>query len=149
MDEEIIHFSQKIIEYSNALSAIYVKDYKNLMKDDEFTELSTRQQLILELLRMKTRTVNELAEYFSVSASAASQLVSKLELLGYVKRTINPNNRREILVDLDQRGHKFHAMIEKNQLYMIKKYYAKLPKEDLKTLLSLYEKIYAIATETP
>ncbi|MEH7804644.1 MarR family winged helix-turn-helix transcriptional regulator, partial [Bacillus pumilus] len=67
----------------------------------------------------------------------------------YVKREINPHNRREIIVDFAEKGHDFHKNTEEIQLHLIQKYYAKLPKEDLKTLLSLYEKIYQIAKETP
>ncbi|KEP25169.1 MarR family winged helix-turn-helix transcriptional regulator [Bacillus zhangzhouensis] len=148
LDEEIIHFSQKIIEYSNALGSIYVEEYQRFLKH-EYADLSAKQELTLELLRTKTRTINELADYFSISASAASQLISKLEQLGYVKREINPHNRREIIVDFAQKGHEYHKNIEGIQLHMIQKYYAKLSKEDLKTLLSLYEKIYSIAKETP
>nr|WGD97876.1 hypothetical protein P5627_00180 [Bacillus safensis] len=43
----------------------------------------------------------------------------------------------------------YHKNTEDIQLHLIQKYYAKLPKEDLKTLLSLYEKIYQIAKEAP
>lgn len=148
LDEEIIHYSKKIIEYSNALGSIYVEEYQRFLKH-EYADLSAKQELTLELLRTKTRTINELADYFSISASAASQLVSKLEQLGYVKREINPQNRREIIVDFAQKGHDFHKNTEEIQLHLIQKYYAKLPKDDLKTLLSLYEKIYQIAKETP
>lgn len=148
MDEEILHFSKQIIDYSNALGSIYVEKYQRFLKN-EYADLSTKQQLTLELLRTKTRTINELADYFSISSSAASQLISKLEQLGYVKREINPHNRREIIVDFAQKGHEYHKNIEKIQLHLIQKYYAKLPKEDLKTLLSLYEKLYTIAKETP
>lgn len=144
MDEEILHFSKQIIDYSNALGSIYVEEYQRFLKN-EYADLSTKQQLTLELLRTKTRTINELADYFSISSSAASQLISKLEQLGYVKREINPHNRREIIVDFAQKGHEYHKNIEKIQLHLIQKYYAKLPKEDLKTLLSLYEKLYTIA----
>lgn len=148
MDEEILHFSKQIIDYSNALGSIYVEEYQRFLKN-EYADLSTKQQLTLELLRTKTRTINELADYFSISSSAASQLISKLEQLGYIKREINPHNRREIIVDFAQKGHEYHKNIEKIQLHLIQKYYAKLPKEDLKTLLSLYEKLYTIAKETP
>ncbi|QGX67003.1 MarR family transcriptional regulator [Bacillus sp. ms-22] len=148
LDEEILHFSKQIIDYSNALGSIYVEEYQRFLKN-EYADLSTKQQLTLELLRTKTRTINELADYFSISSSAASQLISKLEQLGYIKREINPHNRREIIVDFAQKGHEYHKNIEKIQLHLIQKYYAKLPKEDLKTLLSLYEKLYTIAKETP
>lgn len=147
LDQETAKICSKIIDYSNALSSFFLEDYKKLFTD-EFAELSTKQQVILELLRVQNRTVNEISNYFSISASAASQLISKLEKQDYVKRDINPENRREIIVQLGEKGHNYIDMIDKNQLYIIEKYYAKLSKEDLETLLDIHEKLYQIAAQT-
>lgn len=111
-DLEII--CSKILDYSNALSSLFIEDYKKLVTD-EFAELSTKQQVILELLRVKNRTVNEIAHFLSITASAASQLISKLEKQEYVKREINPDNRREIIVQLGEKGQHYNEMVDKNQ----------------------------------
>jgi MarR family transcriptional regulator, organic hydroperoxide resistance regulator len=144
LDPKTAKICSQIIEYSNALSALFLEDYKNLMTD-EYAELSTKQQVILELLRTENRTVNEISHYFGITASAASQLISKLEKLGYVKRDINPDNRREIIVQLGEKGQQYNQTVDKNQLYIIEKYYAKLPEEDLEKLLDIHEKLYHIA----
>ncbi|MDF2787542.1 MAG: transcriptional regulator [Neobacillus sp.] len=143
-DLEII--CSKILDYSNALSSLFLEDYKKLVTA-EFAELSTKQQVILELLRVKNRTVNEIANFLSITASAASQLISKLEKQEYVKREINPDNRREIIVQLGEKGQYYNQMVDKNQLFIIDKYYAKLPKDDLEKLLDIHEKLYHIAVE--
>lgn len=119
LDEDIIHYSKKIIEYSNALGSIYVEEYQRFLKN-EYADLTSKQELTLELSWSKTRTINELADYFSISSSAASQLISKLEQLGYVKREINPHNRREIIVDFAQKGHDYHKDIEKFSYILFK-----------------------------
>ncbi|BBP87360.1 hypothetical protein BsIDN1_09780 [Bacillus safensis] len=54
MDEEIIHYGKKIIEYSNALGSIYVEEYQRFLKH-EYADLSAKQELTLELLRTKKR----------------------------------------------------------------------------------------------
>jgi MarR family transcriptional regulator, organic hydroperoxide resistance regulator len=143
-DLEII--CSKILDYSNALSSLFLEDYKKLI-NEEFADLSTKQQVILELLRVKTRTVNEISHFLSITASAASQLISKLEKQEYVKREINPENRREIIVDLGEKGHHYNQMVERNQRFIIEQYYAKLPKDDLEKLLDINEKLYHIAVE--
>jgi MarR family transcriptional regulator, organic hydroperoxide resistance regulator len=143
-DLEII--CSKILDYSNALSLLFLEDYKKLVTA-EFAELSTKQQVVLELLRVKNRTVNEIAHFLSITASAASQLISKLEKQEYVKREINPDNRREIIVQLGKKGHYYNQMVDKNQRFIIEKYYAKLPQEDLDKLLDIHEKLYHIAVE--
>jgi MarR family transcriptional regulator, organic hydroperoxide resistance regulator len=38
-------------------------------------------------------------------------------------------------------------MVDKNQKFIIEKYYAKLPKEDLEKLLDIHEKLYHITVE--
>jgi MarR family transcriptional regulator, organic hydroperoxide resistance regulator len=146
MEKELAIVCRNILDYSNALSSLFLEDYKKLMTE-EFAELSTKQQVILELLRVKNRTVNEIAHFLSITASAASQLISKLEKQDYVKREINPDNRREIIVQLGEKGHYYNQMVDKNQLLIIEKYYAKLPKEDLEKLLDIHEKLYHIAVE--
>jgi MarR family transcriptional regulator, organic hydroperoxide resistance regulator len=146
VDKDLEILCSKIVDYSNALSSLFLDDYKKLVTG-EFAELSTKQQVILELLRINNRTVNEIANYLSITASAASQLISKLEKEEYVKREINPDNRREIIVQLGSKGHHYNQMVDKNQLFIIEKYYAKLPKEDLEKLLDIHEKLYHIAVE--
>lgn len=146
MNKDLEIICSKIVEYSNALSSLFLENYKKLVSD-EYADLSTKQQVILELLRVKTRTVNEISNFLSITASAASQLISKLEKQDYVKREINPDNRREIIVQLGEKGHQYNQMVDKNQLFIIEKYYAKLPKEDLEKLLDIHEKLYHIAVE--
>jgi MarR family transcriptional regulator, organic hydroperoxide resistance regulator len=146
MEKDLAILCSKIVDYSNALSSLFLEDYKKLVTE-EFADLSTKQQVVLELLRVKNRTVNEISHFLSITASAASQLISKLEKQEYVKREINPENRREIIVQLGTKGHYYNQMVEKNQLFIIEKYYAKLPKEDLDKLLDIHEKLYHIAVE--
>lgn len=146
MNKDLEIICSKIVDYSNALSSLFLEDYKKLI-NDEFADLSTKQQVILELLRVKNRTVNEISHFLSITVSATSQLISKLEKQDYVKREINPDNRREIIVQLGEKGHHYNQMVEKNQLFIIEKYYAKLSKEDLEKLLDIHEKLYHIGVE--
>ncbi|SFB11892.1 MULTISPECIES: MarR family winged helix-turn-helix transcriptional regulator [unclassified Bacillus (in: firmicutes)] len=147
MEKETTEICKDIVDTANALSTLFLEDYKRLAAN-EFANLSTKQKIILELLRVQNRSINEIAQYFSITASAASQLVSKLEKEGFVKREINPHNRREIIVELGDKGHQYNEMVSENQNYIIEKYYAKLPKKDLETLLELHQKLYEIVVET-
>jgi MarR family transcriptional regulator, organic hydroperoxide resistance regulator len=146
MERDLTVLCSKILDYSNALSSLFLEDYKKLLTE-EFVELSTKQQVVLELLGEKNRTINEIAQFLSITASAASQLISKLEKQGYVTREINFENRREIIVQLGEKGHHYHQSVEKGQLFIIEKYYARLPKDDLERLLEIQEKLYHLAVE--
>ena len=146
MNQYAVTISSSIIEYTNRLSAFFLEDYKKLL-DPAFADLSTRQKIVIEFLRTQSRTVGEIAAYFSITAAAASQLVSKLEKQQYAKRDINPDNRREILVTLDEKGRRYVDMLDKLQMHLIEKYYLPLSSDDLRTLLELYAKLYAIALD--
>jgi len=89
-------------------------------------------------------TINEIAEFFSMTPSAASQLVRKMEEKAYVRRDINPTDRREIIVRLDQAGQAYHEKMDEVELRLMEKYYGKLPREDLEKLKEINDKLYAL-----
>ena len=143
----ISFITAKIIEYSNALGSIYVEEYQRFLKN-EYADLTSKQELTLELLRSKTRTINELADYFSISSSAASQLISKLEQLGYVKeRLIHITVEKSLLILLKR------AMtiikILKNSAASYSKILCQAIKRRSKNIIIALRKIYQIAKETP
>lgn len=137
----------EILQYSNAISALLLDDLKELM-ENEVAELSTRQQMIIDLVHEQPRTINELSQFFSITTSAASQLVSNLDKQGYVKREINPVNRREVLVQLDVKGKEYIETINEIHMQVIKKYYGKLTLEEQHNFLLLHKKLYKIIVET-
>jgi len=44
-----------------------------------------------------------MANYMNITSSAVGQLICKLEVQSYIFRSINSENRREIIVQLDQK----------------------------------------------
>jgi len=44
-----------------------------------------------------------MANYMNITSSAVGQLICKLEEQSYIFRSINSENRREIIVQLDQK----------------------------------------------
>lgn len=66
-------------------------------------ELTAKQVLLLELVRAGATTTKELATTLQVTTSAVSQLLNKLEDKGYIYRAINPENRREIKLELAEK----------------------------------------------
>ncbi|EQB97416.1 MarR family transcriptional regulator [Geobacillus sp. A8] len=108
----------------------------------EYQDLTQKQVMLLELLRHQTMTINEIAESFSMTPSAASQLVRKMEEKAYVRRDINPADRREIIVRLGQAGQAYHKKMDEVELHLMEKYYGKLRREDLEKLKEINDKLY-------
>lgn len=142
LDREQITLSIK--QYSDQISSLMLQDISKLA-DDQFSELTQRQMTLLELLGSRSLTIGEIATHFAYTPSAASQLIKKLEKSGYVRREINPSNRREIIVSLEEKGLQYKDKISELDMYIIQKYYNKLSDEDLQKLLELYEKLLQIS----
>lgn len=141
---DMTQISQAIKHYSDAISALMLRDISQLM-DQQFSELTHRQMTILELLGERARTVNEIANHFGITASAASQIIKKLENTGYVTREINLQNRREILVSLAEKGQQYRNKMNEIDMYIIRNYYLLLEEPELEQLLNIYKKLYHIA----
>ncbi|MCD8196159.1 MAG: MarR family transcriptional regulator [Lachnospiraceae bacterium] len=72
-------------------------------------------------------TMSEIAEALAVSHGAVSQIAARLEKKGYITRSKNPSNRREIIVTLTDKGKAFywdHLKYDRNE-------YAKLDQDYL------------------
>jgi DNA-binding MarR family transcriptional regulator len=111
-------------------------------------KLTPKQSLIIEHVQQhSTLTVNELAEKMNVTASAVSQLLSKLEKEHYIERSINPNSRREIIVTLGLKGKELYELYAKVDEQIVSTYYAKLDDEIISQLEQAVNKIYEVILE--
>ncbi|NBI27673.1 MarR family winged helix-turn-helix transcriptional regulator [Chengkuizengella marina] len=146
MEDITAFYYKRIKASSDALNTIFLNDYHKFV-DKEVLNLTPKQSILLDLLNEKPLTNSEIAKHFSITPSAATQLINKLEKKGYLKREINLNNRREIIVHLDEKGIEYNQLMLKFELHLIQKYYSKLSEKDLENLVDLQEKIYKIALE--
>lgn len=111
-------------------------------------KLTPKQALIIEHVQQHdTLTVNELAEKMNMTASAISQLLTKLEKEYYSERSINPNSRREIVVTLGMKGKTLYELYAKVDKQIVSTYYAKLDDEVIDQLEQAVNKIYEIILE--
>lgn len=144
MDKDLVHLIKEInqVEYET-----------NLMLTEEFSSffdetLTTKQAVFLNLLETKgPLQTYELAKLMGTSPSAVSQLVNRLEQEDYIKRTMSKKDRREIIIELDERGHLYFQKQKEIELAIIDKYYTKLNREDLLQLKDILLKLRSIISE--
>ena len=129
---------------SDQLGTLLASELRELVSEQDFVNLSTKQLMLLDLLNSTPLTMNEIANSFQMTASAASQLVKKLEANNYVKREINLDNRREIYVKLDSKGIDYSKKMEEFEYYLLERYYGQLEEKDLNQLKSIFDKLYVI-----
>jgi len=134
---------RELHESEKNCNLMILNEYRPLLKYD----LSTKQELLLKLIHKNKRvTVSEIAKKMDVTLSAISQILSKLEDGRFLKREINPNNRREIIVTLDEKGEEYFLDYEKIELNIIEKYYSKLDIEEVQLLKNITLKLEKLMT---
>lgn len=145
MNEDLlIRYIQEINKAEYDCNVMLTLEYESLM-DENITD---KQLILLGLVDESGRlTASEIADELGVTPSAVSQLLGKLENAGYIKRSINPSNRREIVIELDENGHRYMERNRQIELSIIERYYSKLGMEDIKDLRRIMLKLKKIITE--
>ncbi len=89
--------------------------------------------------------MGQIAKELLVTKGSITQLVKDMEGKGYVTRTRNPSNEREVIVTLTEQGESAFAMLYPKRQEVLKSGLARvLSAEDQATLLQLLGKIRAM-----
>ena len=89
-------------------------------------------------VRQKTLT-----EELRINPSSVSELISKLESDGYVKRTVDPTDKRATLITLTELGEARAAELADERAEKMGKAFARLTDEEKEQLIALLEKLTA------
>lgn len=104
--------------------------------------LTPQQEVILYyIIRHQPVTAQEIALHFQISKSAVSQVLPKLLEQQLIIRQTNPDNRREAFLRLGDRGHEYAAILTEIDELLVKKYYSKVPLNDLQQVLRILTQI--------
>lgn len=79
-------------------------------------------------------TLNQLSELNNVTKQQMSKVVETLTNLELVKREIDPNNRRQILLSLSEKGKDFIKKIRKEHFEVLKSTLGKYSEEELTSI---------------
>lgn len=138
---------QKIFKELTAVLSEYYLNYLLYNKNaDKFTafNLTTQQDTILFFVKDNPHiTANEIAKKFSISKSAVSQVLSKLEALKFIKREPNPANHREFFIALAKEGLAYQAFSEEADKEFMTKHFADIDLAQLQNVLQTMKKVNA------
>ncbi|MCM2988980.1 MarR family transcriptional regulator [Bacillus safensis] len=105
-------------------------------------ELTDKQHIVLNFIeQMGGSSPIQIAQQLGITQSAVSQLLNTLEKKEWIRRSINPNNRRELHVELSEKAKTYLENMRKIELAIIEKYYSALSFDEINTLTSIYEKL--------
>ena len=134
------HYINRMNVLHNEINIQIAKKFEGKLDN----ELTTKQVLILELIKSGVTSTKDLADKLNVSTSAVSQLLNKLEDKYYIERFINPNNRREIVLILADKANQYFNEIAFLKDEINRDIYGKLSLEELKQLTEILEKLQVI-----
>ncbi|WP_442602286.1 MarR family winged helix-turn-helix transcriptional regulator [Paenibacillus sp. KN14-4R] len=134
------HLIQQYSELQNHLNLRLATKYQHKMDN----QLTAKQVLLLELIRTGGSSTKELAIQLNISASAVSQLLNKLEEKEYITRTINKENRREIILKPAAKGERYFEDMHMLEDEVNRTVFGQLPLEDLEQLVRIMKKLNSI-----
>lgn len=133
---------KRINEAEYMINRLIYKHYKQYLNSG----ITTQQAVVLDIVYLAKRiTVGEIAIEMNISSSAVSQLIAKLEKNKYIKREINLQNRREVLITLAENGLEYFSKQDYVEQQVADKIYSKLSSKELDELERIVGKIRAIA----
>lgn len=140
-EDKLFELVTEINEMHYTMNKIIIKEYQSLLDDD----LSNNQTILMDIVKDHEKiSIGEIARQMKVTSSAVGQIVNKLEDENYLVRTINPKNRREILVQLADKGIRYFKKEEKINREIINRFYSQMElseMEELKRILTKLSKI--------
>jgi MarR family transcriptional regulator, organic hydroperoxide resistance regulator len=108
--------------------------------------LTGDQFFILRIIEKKGRVISsELAEEFRVKPSAITAMIDRMIKNDFVTRERDEKDRRVVYIKMTEKGTHSLEKSEKKRIEIIERYMSQLEKEELESLVSIYEKLAKIA----
>lgn len=129
----------KIWEYIYTISRDRL--YQKIPKE-EFSRLSTSDKVYLEAIKnLNNPKISELATKMGYTKTAVTTMVQKLEKNGYIKKIKSKDDKREINVELTDKGRYIFELKDEVYEYTIKRIKEVLTPQELETFKNILEKI--------
>lgn len=100
-----------------------------------------QMHLLMVLGESGPSTIKQLSEKLDVTSGAITQHVDALEKLELVSRSVNSDNRREVVVSIMPKGWQQFKEMSKKKDVGLNAIFEKLSDDELETLVKLVEKI--------
>ncbi|MBM7706838.1 DNA-binding MarR family transcriptional regulator [Chryseomicrobium aureum] len=126
------------------MNRLLVRDVANLVP---FDLTPVQEAYVIFCNSHAPTTVTSLVEEFGVSKSAVSQMITKLENDGFVKREINPENKRERLIFPAAKAKKYQQGLDQLDKQMTEKYYVHLETQDIQQMYNAISKLNGVIRE--
>lgn len=135
----------KTNEKAAYLQHLYEELWMNLAdEEDRFKQYglsSTVEVLLMAVIRMEKPTSSQLAEKLSITKSAVSQMISKLEEGEFIVKLADPDDKRVQRIGLGPKGEAYARDLEQYDNYVYHLFANSLSEEELAHTAQSFEKI--------
>ncbi|WP_107943488.1 MarR family winged helix-turn-helix transcriptional regulator [Metasolibacillus fluoroglycofenilyticus] len=143
--DELFELVTEINDMHYTMNKIFIKEYQSLLDDN----LSRNQTILMDIVKDYGKiSIGEIARLMKITSSAVGQIVNKLEDGNYLVRTINSQNRREILVQLADKGTRYFEKEEKINRQIINRIYTQMELSEMEELKRIITKLSNIVEKT-
>lgn len=112
------------------------------------TELIIMKEIINNTVDPKGNVkISDIKGYLSISKGAISQNLSSLEKKGYIKRTTDENNRRNVIITLTQEGREIIKEHYSQFNERLEKIISRLGEENVKQMIKIVDQMTEISNE--
>lgn len=122
--------------------------YEQKEKEYANFNLNNQQYVILTLIMRNTKiTPSALAKKISVTKSAVSQQLAKLEEENYIIRKRHKEDKRTFTIELAEKGRLFEKQMESFNIQLSQKYHEHLSSDELHNMLTSLQKLKKIVEQ--
>ncbi|MBK5200609.1 MAG: winged helix-turn-helix transcriptional regulator [Spirochaetaceae bacterium] len=137
---------QSIFQFKKMIHKGFNRESQN--NKINMTELIIMNEIVNNTTDPKDNVkISDLKGYLSISKGAISQNLSSLEKKAYIKRSINENNRRNIIVTLTPEGRKIMKEHYSQFTDKLTKIVSRLGEDNVKQMIKLVDKMTEISNE--
>ncbi len=97
--------------------------------------------LLMSILEEGPQKMNSLAKFLQASTPSMTNLVDKLEAIGYARRLPHPEDRRANIIELTERGKNFVNNFRRDSLNVLSDAIGKMPTADQGILKRFYKEL--------
>lgn len=144
----IAEYRRVVNELNDAFQDYYTVYNKGAKQIDDYHLTVQQENMLLFIMRNERTTAHEIAAAFSISKSAVSQVLSKLEAGLFIIRVSNPDNLRESFILLGEEGTKYAELINKANETFVQKFSSHIELEELEQMLRTIKKINRVITDS-
>jgi len=146
LEEEIMVKSFSSLEIKTELNVIFTSSFICGRSTRFFRNygISMQQYNVLRILRgsnPNAMNLNDITSRMLDKMSNATRLVEKLRIKGLTSREINPSNRREVLINITEKGLVLLSKIDEEISHVMNRRYEMLTQEEMHTMNHILDKI--------